>query len=60
MARLRGHAKIATPVSAKSQRAVWLLLLTFVPCFIGVEGTEITAQAITTTPHGDIDIVFTE
>ncbi len=31
-----------------------------VPCFTGVEGTEITAQAITTTPHGDIDIVFTE
>jgi hypothetical protein len=31
-----------------------------VPCFIGVDGTEIAAQATTTTPRGDIDIVFTE
>lgn len=30
------------------------------PCFIGVEGTEITAQATTTTPRGDVDILFTE
>jgi hypothetical protein len=30
------------------------------PCLVGVPGTELTAVAATTTPRGDIDVVFSE
>jgi len=30
------------------------------PCLVGVPGTELTAVATTTTPRGDINVVFSE